>query len=60
MKLKAQIGLVLFNGAVYSFEKSVKQKSLTVTKRHEKKLVKRRKGKRLTFSQNMKYIRHTL
>ena len=34
MKLKAQIGLVLLIGILYSLEKSIKQKSLTVTKRH--------------------------
>ena len=45
MKLKAQIGLVLFNGVIYSLEKSIKQKFVTVTKRHEKKLVKLRQGK---------------
>ena len=55
MKLKAQIGLVLFNGVIYSLEKS-----LLVTKHHEKKLVKLRKGKRLTFGENIKYIRHTV
>ena len=60
LKLKAQIGLVLFNGVICSLEKSIKQKSLTVTKRHEKKLVKLRKGKRLTFGENIKYIRHTV
>ena len=60
MKLKAQIGLVLFNGIIYSLQKSIKQKSLTVTKRHKKNLVKLRKGKRLTFGENIKYIRHTV
>ena len=35
MKLKAQVGLVLFNGVIYSLDKSIKQKSITVTKRHE-------------------------
>ena len=45
MKLKAQVGLVLFNGVIYSFDKSIKHKSITVTKRHEKKLVKLRKDK---------------
>ena len=33
MKLKAKVGLVLFNGVIYSLHKSVKQKSITVTKR---------------------------
>ena len=37
IKLKVQVGLVLFNGVVYSLDKSIKQKSITVTKRHEKK-----------------------
>ena len=60
MKLKAPAGLVLFNGVIYSLDNSVKQKSTTVTKRHEKKLVKLRKDKRLTFSENIKYIRHTV
>ena len=49
MKLKAQVGLVLFNGVIYSLDKSIKQKSITVTKRHEKNLVKLQKDKRLTF-----------
>ena len=35
MKLKAQIGFALFNGVLYRLEKSIKQKSVTVTKRHE-------------------------
>ena len=48
MKLKAQAGLVLFNGIIYSLDKSIKQKSIAVTQRHEKKLVKLRKDKRLT------------
>ena len=60
MKLKSQVGLVLFNGVIYSLDKSIKQKSITVTKRHEKKLVKLRKDKRLTFGENIKYIRHTV
>ena len=60
MKLKAQVGLVLFNGVIYSLDKSIKQKSITVTKRHQKKLVKLRKAKRLTFGENIKYIRHTV
>ena len=60
MKLKAQLGLVLFNGVIYSLDKSVKQKSITVTKRHEKKLVKLWKDKRLTFGENIKCIRHTV
>ena len=59
MKLKAQVGLVLFNGVIYSLDKSIKQKSIPVTKRHEKKLVKLRKDKRLTFGENIKYISHT-
>ena len=60
MKLKAQIGLVLFIGVIYSLEKSIKQKSVTVTKRHERKLVKLRKSKRMTFVENIKYICHTV
>ena len=56
----AIIGLVLFNGVIYSHDKSIKQKSVTVTKRHEKNLVKLRKDKRLTFSENIKYIRHKM
>ena len=56
----AIIGLVLFNGVIYSHDKSIKQKSVKVTKRHEKNLVKLRKDKRLTFSENIKYIRHTM
>ena len=51
IKLKAQVGLVLFNGVIYSLGKSIK-KSITITKRHEKNLVKLRKNKRLTFGQN--------
>ena len=60
MKLKAQVGLVLFNGVIYSLDKSIEQKSITVTKRHEKKLVNFWKDKRLTFGESIKYIRHTL
>ena len=60
MKLKAQIGLVLFNGVIYSLDKSIKQKSIAVTKRHEKKLVNFWKDKRLTFGESIKYIRHTV
>ena len=60
MKLKAQVGLVLFNGVIYSLDKSIKQKSIPVTKPHEKKLVKLRKDKRLTFGENIKYICHTV
>ena len=60
MKLKAKVGLVLFNGVIYSLHKSFKQKSITVTKRYEKKLVKLRKDKRLAFGENIKYIRHTV
>ena len=60
MKLKAQVGLVLFNGVIYSFDKSIKQKSIAVPKHHEKKLVKLQKDKRLTFGENIKYIRHTV
>ena len=60
MKLKAQVGPVLFNGVIYSLDKSIKQKSITVTKCHEKKLVNFWKDKRLTFGESIKYIRHTL
>ena len=60
MKLKAQVGLVLFNGVIYSLDKSIKQKSITVTKRHKKELVKLRKDKRLTFCENIKYLRHAV
>ena len=59
IKLKAQVGLVLFHGVIYSLDKSIMQKSITVTKRHEKNLVKLQKDKRLTFGENIKYIRHT-
>ena len=59
MKLKAQVGPVLFNGVIYSLDKSINQKSITVTKRYEKKLLKCRKDKRLKFGENIKYIRHT-
>ena len=55
IELKAQV----FNGVIYSPDKSLKQKSITVTKRHQKKLVKLRKDKRLTFGENIKYICHT-
>ena len=55
IKLKVQV----FNGVIYSLDKSLKQKSITVTKRHQKKLVKLRKDKRLTFGENIKYISHT-
>ena len=41
IKLKAQV----FNGVIYSLDKSLKQKSITVTKRHQKKLVKLQKTK---------------
>ena len=60
MKLKVQPGLVLFNGVIYSLDKSIKQKSITVTKRHGKKLVKLRNDKRLTFGENIKCISHTV
>ena len=60
MKLKAQVGLVLFNGVIYSLDKSIKQKSITVTKRHEKRLIKLRKDKRSAFGENIKYICHTV
>ena len=60
MKLKAQVELVLFNGVIYSLDKSIKQKSITVTKGHKKKLAKLQKDKRLTFGENIKYIRHTV
>ena len=60
IKLKAQVGLVLFHGVIYSLDKSIMQKSITVTKRHEKNLVKLQKDKRLTFGENIKYIRHTV
>ena len=60
MKLKAQVGPVLFNGFIYSLDKSIKQKSITVTKRHKKELVKLRKDKRLTFCENIKYLRHAV
>ena len=60
MKLKAQVELVLFSEVVYSLDKSIKQKFKTVTKRHEEKLVKRPKDKRLTFGENIKCIRHTV
>ena len=30
MRLKAQVGLALFNGVIYSLDKSIKQKSITV------------------------------
>ena len=56
IKLKVQV----FNGVIYSLDKSLKQKSITVTKRHQKKLVKLRKDKRLTFGENIKYICHTV
>ena len=36
-KLKAQVGPVLFNGIIYSLDKSIKQKSITVIKRHSVK-----------------------
>ena len=38
MKLKAQVKLVLFNGVIYSLDKYMKHKFITVTKRHAKKL----------------------
>ena len=60
MKLKAQVGPVLFNGVIYSLDKSIKEKSITVTKRHGKRLIKLRKDKRLTFGENIKYICHTV
>ena len=60
IKLKAQVGLVLFHGVIYSLDKSIMQKSITVTKRHEKNLVKFQKDKRLTFGENIKYIHHTV
>ena len=60
MKLKAQIGLVVFNWVIYSLDKSIKQKSVTVTKCHKKKLVKLWKDIRLTFGENEKYICHTV
>ena len=60
MKLKAQVGPVLFNGVIYSLDKSIKQKSITVTKRHEKRLIKLRKDKRSAFGENIKYICHTV
>ena len=60
MKLKAQIGLVVFNWVIYSLDKSIKQKSITVTKCHKKKLVKLWKDIRLTFGENKKYICHTV
>ena len=60
MKLKAQVGLVLFNEVMYSLDKFIKQKSIIVTKRHEKKLVKPRKDKRLRFGENIKCIRQTV
>ena len=59
IKLKSQIGLILFKGVIYSLEKSIKQKSLTVTKRHKKKLVKLPKDKRVTFVTQCTYSRHT-
>ena len=58
MKLKAQVGLVLANRVIYSLDKSIKQKSIRVTKRREKNLVKLWKDKRLKFGKNTKYIRH--
>ena len=61
IKLKAQIGLALFNGVIiYSLDKSIKQKSVTVTKCYNKKLLKLRKDKRLTFGENMEYTCHTV
>ena len=61
IKLKAQIGLALFNGVIiYSLDKSIKQKSVTVTKCYNKKLLKLRKDKRLTFGENMEYNCHTV
>ena len=57
MKLKAQLGLVLANRVIYSLDKSIKQKSIRVTKRREKNLVKLWKDKRLKFGENTKYIR---
>ena len=47
-------------GVIYSLDKSIKQKFVIVNKRHEKKLVKLRKDKRLIFGESIKYIRHTL
>ena len=60
MKLKVHVGFVLFNEVIYSLDKSVKQKSITETKSHEKKLTKLRKEKRLTFGENTKYFPHTV
>ena len=60
IKLKTQIGFVLFDRVIYTLDKSIKQKSVTVPKPHEKKLVKLRKEKRLTLGENIKYIHHTV
>ena len=60
MKLKVHVGFVLFNEVIYSLDKSIKQKSITETKSHEKKLTKLRKDKRLTFGENTKYFPHTV
>ena len=39
-------------------DKSIKQKSITVTKRHKKKSTKLRKEKVLIFGENTKYVRY--
>ena len=60
MKLKAQVKLVLFNGVIYSLDKYMKHKFITVTKRHAKKLAELQKDKRLKFAGNIQYICHTV
>ena len=57
MKLKPQVGFVLFNGIICSLDKSIKQNSITVLK-VMRNLVKLQKDKVLTFSENTKYICH--
>ena len=58
MKLEVHVGFVLFNKVIYSLDKSIKQKSITETKSHEKKFTKHRKDKRVTFGENTTYFPH--
>ena len=50
------VGFALFNGVIYSLDKSIKQKFITVTKRYKKKSTKLWKEKRLIFGENTKCI----